>query len=172
VDGHPGVNLEPLRRALSAETVAAADRRRSEVTAECERIVAEAEAGAHELSHEARVEGERAAAREGARRRAAAARRARETRLAARRGLVDELRRRAREAALELRERPDYPELLERLSDAARSQLGDDAELEVDLPGRGGVIGRRGNASVDYTLPAMADRTIDEMGVALERLWA
>jgi len=52
------VNLEPLRRALSAETVAAADRRRSEVTAECERIVAEAEAGAHELSHEARVEGE------------------------------------------------------------------------------------------------------------------
>jgi V/A-type H+-transporting ATPase subunit E len=172
VDGHPGVNLEPLRRALSAETVAAADRRRSEVTAECERIVAEAEAGAHELSHEARVEGERAAAREGARRRAAADRRARETRLAARRGLVDELRRRAREAALELRERPDYPELLERLSDAARSQLGDDAELEVDLPGRGGVIGRRGNASVDYTLPAMADRTIDEMGVALERLWA
>jgi hypothetical protein len=85
---------------------------------------------------------------------------------------VDELRRRAREAALELRERPDYPELLECLSDAARSQLGDDAELEVDLPGRGGVIGRRGNASVDYTLPAMADRTIDEMGVALERLWA
>ncbi len=166
------MNLEPLRRALSAETVAAGDRRRSEVTAECERIVAEAEAGAHELSHEARVEGERAAAREAARRRAATARRARETRLAARRGLVDELRRRAREAVLELRERPDYPELLERLSDAARSQLGDDAELEVDLPGRGGVIGRRGDASVDYTLPAMADRTIDEMGVALERLWA
>ena len=166
------MNLEPLRRALRVETVAAADRRRSAIGAECERIVAEAEAGANELSDAARVEGERAAAREAARRHAAAARRARETRLAARRSLVDELRRRAREAVLELRERPDYPELLERLSDAARSQLGDDAKLEVDPPGRGGVIGRRGDASVDYTLPAMADRTIDEMGVALERLWA
>ena len=166
------MNLEPLRRALRAETEAAADRRRSEVAAECERIVAEAEDGAHELSHEARVEGERAAAREAARRHAAAARRARETMLATRRSLVDELRRRAREAVLELRAQSDYPELLERLSDAARSQLGDDAELEVDPPGRGGVIGRRGDASVDYTLPSMADRTIDEMGVALERLWA
>ena len=109
------MNLEPLRRALRAETVAAADRRRSEVTAECERIVAEAEASAHELSHEARVEGERAAAREASRRHAAAARRARETRLAAQRSLVDELRRRAREAVLGLRELPDYPDLLERL---------------------------------------------------------
>ncbi len=166
------MNLEPLRRALRAETVAAADRRRSEIAAQCEGIVAEAEARARELSHAARVEGERAAAREAGRRHAAAARRARETRLAAQRSLVDELRRRAREAALELREQPDYPELLERLSDAARSQLGDDAELEVDPPGRGGVIGRRGEASVDYSLPAMADRTIDELGPALERLWA
>lgn len=165
------MNLEPLRRALRAETEAEADRRRSEVKAECDRIVAEAEATARTLSHEARVEGERAAAREAARRRAAAARHAREIKLAARWSLVEELRRRSREAVLELRERPDYPVLLEHLSDAARSQLGDDAELEVDPPGLGGVIGRRGDASVDYTLPAIADRTIDDMGVALERLW-
>ena len=166
------MNLDPLRRALHAETEAEAARRRSEVTAECDRILAEAEAAAHALSHEARLEGERAAAREAARRRAAATRRAREARLAARRSLVDELRRRTHEAVLELREQQDYPVLLQRLSDAARSQLGDDAELEVDPPGRGGVIGRRGDASVDYTLPAMADRTIDGMGVAVERLWA
>lgn len=166
------MNLDPLRRALHAEAEAEAARRRSEVTAECDRILAEAEADAHALSHEARLEGERAAAREAARRRAAATRRAREARLAARRSLVDELRRRAHEAVLELREQQDYPVLLQRLSDAARSQLGDDAELEVDPPGRGGVIGRRGDASVDYTLPAMADRTIDGMGVAVERLWA
>jgi vacuolar-type H+-ATPase subunit E/Vma4 len=72
---------------------------------------------------------------------------------------------------LELHEQPDYPALLERLSAAARSQLGDDAELVVDPPGRGGVIARRGEASVDYTLAAMADRVIDDLGADLERLW-
>jgi vacuolar-type H+-ATPase subunit E/Vma4 len=165
------MNLEPLRRALRAETEAEADRRRAEVAAECKRIVAEAELAAQGLVHEARLEGERAAARETARRQAGAARRAREASLAARRDLVDELRRRSRLEVLELREQPDYPALLERLSAAARSQLGDDAELVVDPPGRGGVIARRGEASVDYTLAAMADRVIDDLGADLERLW-
>lgn len=165
------MNLEPLRRALRAETEAEAARRRAEVAAECEQIVAEAERAAQTLAHEARLEGECAAAREAARRHAAAARHARETSLAARRNLVDELRRRSRLAVLDLREQPDYPALLERLSAAARSQLGDEAELVVDPPG-GGVIGRRGDASVDYTLTAMADREIDGMGAELERLWA
>lgn len=166
------MNLEPLRRALRSETEADTDRRRSEVATECERIVAEAEAAAQALAHEARLEGERAAAREAARRHASSARRARESVLAARRGLVDELRGRSRRAVLELRGQPEYAELLERLSAASRAQLGDDAELVVDPPDRGGVVGRRGDASVDYTLPAMADRAIDGMGAQLERLWA
>ncbi|MCZ7590252.1 MAG: V-type ATP synthase subunit E family protein [Gaiella sp.] len=172
MDGRSRVNLEPLRRALRAETAADADRRRSEVAADCERIVAEAEAAAQSLAHEARLEGERAAAREAARRHAAAARRARETVLGARRGLVDELRRRADRAVLELRGGPEYAELLERLQAAARAQLEDGAELVVDPPGLGGVVGRRGDASVDYTLPVMAERAIDGLGVELERLWA
>lgn len=166
------MNLDPLRQALRTETEAEADRQRAEITAECARIVAEAGAAAEALAREARRDGERAAAREAARRRAAAARRARETVLAARRGLVDELRIRARRAVLELREEPQYPALLERLSSAARAQLGRDTELEVDPPGRGGVIGRSRNASVDYTLPAMADRAVDGIGRGLERLWS
>jgi vacuolar-type H+-ATPase subunit E/Vma4 len=166
------MNLDPLRRALRAETEAETERRRSEVAAECDRIVADAESAARALVHEARLDGERTAAREAARRRAGAGRRAREVRLAAQRDLVEELRRRARQTVLQLRERPGYPELLERLSDAARSQLGEDAELVVDPPGRGGVIGRLGDVSVDYTLPAIADREIDDLGLELERLWA
>jgi vacuolar-type H+-ATPase subunit E/Vma4 len=171
VDGPPGVNLEPLRRALRAETEAAAERRRNEVAAECDRIVSDAEASARRLAHEAHLESERAAARENARRRANAGRRAREIRLAAQHDLVEELRRRSRQAVLELREHPGYPTLLERLSRVARAQLGEDAELVVDPPDRGGVIGRRGGASVDYTLPAMADRAIDDLGPELVRLW-
>lgn len=166
------MNLEPLRHALRAETEADSDRRRAEVAAECRRIVADAEAAAQALAHEARLEGERAAAREAARRHASSTRRARETVLAARRGLVDELRGRSRRAVLELRGQPGYTELLERLAAAARAQLGDDAELVVDPPDRGGVAARRGDASVDYTLPTMADRAIDAMGAHLERLWA
>jgi len=166
------MNLEPLRRALRAETEADADRRRSEVAVECEQIVAEAEAAARALAHEARLEGERAATREAARRQAAAARRSRETVLGARRELVDELRRRARSAVLGLRGEPGYAELLRRLRAAVRTQLGDEAELVVDPPGLGGVVGRRGDASVDYTLAVMADRAIDELGAELERLWA
>lgn len=166
------MNLEPLRRALQAETEADADRRRSEVATECEKIVAEAEAAARALAHEARLEGERAATREAARRRAAATRRSRETVLGARRELVDELRRRARSTVLGLRGEPEYAELLGRLRAAVRTQLGDEAELVVDPPDQGGVVGRRGDASVDYTLPVMADRAIDQLGAELERLWA
>lgn len=166
------MNLEPLRRALRAETEADTDRRRSEIAAECERIVAEAETAARELVRAARLEGERAAVREASRRHASSARRARETVLTARRGLVDELRRRSRAAALELRGQRGYAALLERLQSAARAQLGDDAQLVVDPSGRGGVVGRHGGASVDYTLPAIVDRTIDGLGVQLERLWA
>jgi vacuolar-type H+-ATPase subunit E/Vma4 len=166
------MNLDPLRQALRAETEAEAEWQRAEMTGECERIMAESEAAARALAQEARRDGERAAARAAARRRAAAARRARETVLAARRGLVDELRVRSRRAVLELREEPRYPALLERLSSAARVQLGRDTELVVDPPGRGGVIGRTRNASVDYTLPAMADRAVDGIGRDLERLWS
>ena len=129
-DGAARMNLESLRTALRVEAETEAAKRRTEVDEACERRLAEAQAKARELTEQGRLEGAHVAARKSLRRRAAANRRARELRLAAQRGLIDELRLRGREAALELRKDPRYEELLERLSQAAKSQLGADAEVE------------------------------------------
>jgi len=160
------VNLEPLRVALRAETEAEVRERLTAVDAECARTLAEAEARAHELAREGRHEGE-----EAARRCATATRRARELRLRAQSRQVEELQVRSRAAVLRLQEDSRYPALLDRLARTAREQLGPDAEVEVDPPGLGGVIGRKGRVSVDYTLPALADRAIASLGDELEGLW-
>jgi len=89
----------------------------------------------------------------------------------AQRRQVEELQRRSREAILRLHDDSRYPELLDRLVRTARDQLGPDAEVELDPPGLGGVIGRKGRTSVDYTLPALVDRTIASLGDELEVLW-
>ena len=146
-------------------------RRLEESDAECARVVADAEAKAHELARKGRREGEDAAAKEAMRRHAAATRRAREIRLRAQRRQVEELQRRSREAVLRVREDSRYPELLERLARAARDQLGPGTEVELDPPAFGGVIGRSGRMSLDYTLPALVDRTITSLGDELESLW-
>ncbi|HVP76053.1 MAG TPA: hypothetical protein VMS63_08530 [Gaiellaceae bacterium] len=165
------MNLEPLREALKAQADADAERRQAEVDAECKRKLATAEAEARSLVAQGRREGERAAAQAALRRRALASRRGRELRLAAQRSLVDELRLRAHDQVLELRTDPGYRELLDRLSRAARSQLGSHVELEVDAPGVGGVIGRAGRQSVDYSLPALVERAIEDLDGELEALW-
>jgi vacuolar-type H+-ATPase subunit E/Vma4 len=165
------MTLEPLREALRAETDAELTRHLGEVEVECARLVAEAEAEAHELVRQGRLDGEAAAAREGARRRAAATRKAREIRLRARQRQVEKLECLAREAVLAARRDGRYPALLERLAAAVREQLGPEAAVEVDPEGLGGVIGRRGKASVDYTLPALADRVIAGLDEEVERLW-
>jgi len=164
------MNLDALRTALRVEAETEAAERLAEVDEACKRRLAEAQATARELTELGRLEGTRVAARATARRRAAAHRRAREVRLAAQRGLIDELRTRANEAALGLRD-ARYRGLLERVSQAARSQLGADAEIEIDPPDLGGVRARAGSASVDYTLPALVDRVIFELDGELETLW-
>jgi vacuolar-type H+-ATPase subunit E/Vma4 len=165
------MTLEPLREALRAETDSELRQRLEAVEDECAQLVADAEAEAHALVRRGRLEGEEAAAREGARRRAAATRKAREIRLRARRRQVDELERLAREAVPAVRSDVRYPALLERLAAVVREQLGPDAAIEVDPAGVGGMIGRRGRATVDYTLPALAERAIAGLDEELERLW-
>jgi vacuolar-type H+-ATPase subunit E/Vma4 len=91
--------------------------------------------------------------------------------LAAQREVYDEFRRRAREATLTLRDDPAYPALLDRRTASARRELGDRAEIERDPPEVGGVRARDGTRSVDYTLPARADRAIAELGPRLRDLW-
>ena len=165
------MNLEPLRAALRAEADAEAEQRRDEVEEEGTRRLAEARVRADAIVEQARRDGVQEAERQARRWRASARRRARELRLEAERSLVDELRLRAYDAALELRTDPRYPELLERLSDAARSQLGTDVRLEVDPPEVGGVVARAGSMSVDYSLPALVDRAIVDLDGELEGLW-
>lgn len=165
------MNLEPLREALRAQADTDAERERAEVDEACERRVTTAEVEAQSLAEQGRREGARMAAEEALRRRALASRRGRELRLEAQRALIDELRLRAHEQALELRSGPRYPELLDRLSRAARSQLGPHAELEVDPAGAGGVIGRADRRSVDYTLPTLVERAIEDLDGTLEALW-
>lgn len=165
------MNLEPLSKALRAQAVGDAGRRRAAVDEECGRRVADAEAQARSLVERGRFEGEKAARQEALRRGAVANRRARELRLGAQRLLLEELRQRALEAALERRADPMYPKLIDRLSRTARVQLGPDAALELDPPAAGGVIGRVDGRSVDYTLPALVERAIEDLGGRLEALW-
>jgi vacuolar-type H+-ATPase subunit E/Vma4 len=165
------MNLEPLREALLDQAEAEAGHRRAEVEAEREQRLSAARAEAGSLVEQGRRDGRRAASQEGARRHGAAHRRAREARLEACGSLFEELRRRVRDEALGLRSDPSYPALLQRLAEAARSQLGPGAEIEVDCPDGGGVLARSGSRSVDYTLPALADRALEELDGEVERLW-
>jgi vacuolar-type H+-ATPase subunit E/Vma4 len=165
------MNLDSLRIALRVEAETEAAERLAQLDEECERRLAEAQATARELAHQGRQEGASLAKRQSLRRRAAANRHARELRLAAQRGLIDELRLRANQAALELRQDPRYEDLLVRSSKLAKSQLGADAEIEVDPPDLGGITGRAGSMSVDYTLPALVDRALAELDGQVETLW-
>jgi vacuolar-type H+-ATPase subunit E/Vma4 len=152
-----------------AEAEAAAILQEAEVAAaaELERARAEAE----EMRRHAREEGRRAGEVENARAQALARRRARTVVLAARRESYETLRAQARVGALALRGSPRYPALLDRLAAAARSQLGGEAELELDPREVGGVRARAAGRSVDYTLVLLVDRCVDALGGRLEELW-
>jgi hypothetical protein len=165
------MTLDPLRAALRAQAEADAKRQVAAAVAARSRCVAEAQATARGLIEQGRLDGERLAGEESRRRLAVAYRQARELVLGAQRALAEELRRRARAGALALRDEPGYDTLVERLGSLARSQLGEAAELTIDPPGRGGVVARAGAASVDYTLPAVADRALDGLDARLETLW-
>jgi vacuolar-type H+-ATPase subunit E/Vma4 len=152
------------------------------VAAEIREILADADAQAAAELERARTESEtllRQAAEEGAaageletaRAQALARRQARRRVLEARRALYDDFRRDARDAALSLREDPGYPALLARLAATTRALLGDGATIERDPEGAGGLRARAGPASVDLTLPVMADRCIAGLGDRVEGLW-
>jgi hypothetical protein len=165
------MNLEPLREVLRAQAETEDRRRRTAVEEDCKRRIAAAEAQARSLVEQGRVEGEQEAKRQALRRRAVASRRARELRLEAQRMLLEELRLRARDAALERRSDLTYRELLDRLARATRVQLGPDAALEVDPPAVGGVVGRADGRSVDYSLTTLVERAIEDLDGSLEALW-
>lgn len=165
------MNVERLRSSVLAQaaeeaerTIAAAKEKQSQRLAETERRGAEIVASA-------RAAGEVDARLEAARSLAAARRRARSLTLAARLELYEALRREALEAAAVLRTEPSYPRLLERLEQAARTDLGADAVVERDAGGIGGILAHAGGRLVDYSLPALVDRCIETLGARVEELW-
>jgi vacuolar-type H+-ATPase subunit E/Vma4 len=164
-------DLAAASDALLADAREQADRMLAEADAEARETMARAREEADAIiargRGEGRTEGRVAASREEAQ----AHMLARMEVLGARREAYDELRARARVAALALRDDPEYPQLLERLAAAARADLGADAELGVDPADAGGVRARQGSRRVDYTLAALAERCVAALGPEARRLW-
>ncbi|MGZ4142683.1 MAG: V-type ATP synthase subunit E family protein [Actinomycetota bacterium] len=165
-------SIAPLRDALLERARADAARTRAEARAGAAARLEHASAESAEKIAAARAEGEGAADEEAARETSAARRRARELVLSAEREALDELRVRVRETILSARGRPEYEPLLERLAAMASSQLGPDAVIERDPPGAGGVRARLDGRRVDNPLVAIADRSLDALGIDVEALWS
>jgi vacuolar-type H+-ATPase subunit E/Vma4 len=165
------MNLEPLRRAVLEQAHADAARLRSEAAARAADLFGRADREGTAILEQARVEGAESGRLRGSRALAAAHRNARAEVLRARRDLHDELRGRARRAALEIRAEAEYPALLEALAAVARRQLGAAASLDIDPPDTGGVRAAAAGRSVDYTLAALADRCLARLGGRIEDLW-
>jgi vacuolar-type H+-ATPase subunit E/Vma4 len=165
------MTLAPAHDALLTDARATAHHAATEARAEVRERLATAAREADELIANERAHGEAEGREQGAVEEGVARTLARLDVLAARREGYEALRRGAREAALELRDTPDYGALLERLAAAARRDLGEDAQLELDPPAAGGVRASRGSRRVDYTLVALADRCVEGLGPKVRRLW-
>jgi vacuolar-type H+-ATPase subunit E/Vma4 len=165
------MTLETARDALLADARATANDARAEAQAAAAGRLDAARREADAIVARAREQGDAEGRERGALEEGVARTLARMEVLAARREAYEELRRQARAAVLRLRDDPGYPQLLDRLAAAARRDLGDDALLERDPGDAGGVRASRGSRRVDHTLVALADRCVDDLGVALQRLW-
>jgi vacuolar-type H+-ATPase subunit E/Vma4 len=165
------MNLGPLRSALLSAAEAEADSAALAAAAEAASELSLAESQAASVLAAARAEAEDAAGREALRIVGRARGDAGKIVLRARRDVYDQLCARVQAAALELRDDPLYSRLLERLQALAIAQLGEDATLDVDPPGVGGVRGVSGSRQVDLSLPALAQRSLGSRGPELEVLW-
>jgi hypothetical protein len=171
VGGDAGLTVDAARDALLADARASAEQSVAEADAEARERIETARRAAADVAARARAQGEAEGRLLAAREAARLAALARADVLTARAGAYEELGRRAHTAVLELRHEDGYAELLARLAAAARRDLGDDADLEVDPPDAGGVRARAGTRLVDYTLPALAGRCVEALGPRLRRLW-
>ena len=161
--------LEPVRTALLARARADADATTARAEADAADRLAEARTEAAAILAAARSEGEQDAATVRARAAARAHREARETVLRAEREAYGRLYRQARTGVAALRADPRYPALVERLRDRARAQLG--AEAVVREHPDGGVVAEVPGRRLDLSLPALADRAVDDLGAEVTRLW-
>lgn len=164
------MNLDAVVDALLADARADADALRADADRDAEAALAAARREADRLLAGARADGEAEARTVAATELARSRRAGRETVLAARRQAYDRLRLEAGLAAAALRQSPSYPGLVENLGRLARLQLGAGAAVTVDGE-VGGVVARAGSRSVDYRLPAIAERCLHELGPEVDALW-
>jgi vacuolar-type H+-ATPase subunit E/Vma4 len=162
--------LGPVRAALLGRACADGEALLAAADADAAAAVAAAREQAAAAVTEARAQGERDAATVRTAARARARRQARAVVLQAQRAAYDELRRRSRAAAGRLRTEPGYPDLLERLTTAARAQLG--AAAVVREHPEGGVVAEIPGRRVDLSLGVLAERIVDGLGPQVEALWA
>ena len=80
-----------------------------------------------------------------------------------------DLRHRAATAVRQLRSDPSYPVLLDRLRGQAFAELGPDARLSEDP--EGGLVAEAPGRRLDLTLPALAERAVDDLGGQVAALW-
>jgi vacuolar-type H+-ATPase subunit E/Vma4 len=156
------VTLRPVAEALRDRAAAEARQVRAAADEAADRMVADARAEAARTLTEARQRGtadaESAMAHEAIR----ARRQARGLVLRTRQQAYEQLRTRCRQAVLELRHEPGYPQLREQLADTARRVLGPGAVVR-DAP-EGGVIGEVAGRRLDLSLLGFADRALAAMG--------
>jgi vacuolar-type H+-ATPase subunit E/Vma4 len=164
------VNIEPLRETLLAEAKAEAAALLERAARERAGRISAAEQQAAALIAEARSLGLALGEREAGHVLGRARRRSTEVVLGSKKSLLEEARQQALAAVRALPAEPGYPQLVERLERAARAQLGEDAAIAVDL-GLGGVRGRRGSRSVDYTLPVLVERCLEQLDEKLAEAW-
>jgi vacuolar-type H+-ATPase subunit E/Vma4 len=165
------VNVDAAREALLVDARDDADRLLAEAEAEATAAAEDAQRQASEIIDRAREQGRSEGHLMAAREEAQARMLARMEVFAAQRQAYDELRSRARGAVLALRDGPGYTQLLDRLAAAARRDLGEEADIELDPENAGGVRARAGSRAVDYTLVALADRCVQALGPAARQLW-
>lgn len=164
--------LEPLARALEAAARSAAEARLAEAQARVETMEKDADAKAARILSQAEAEGAAAAERESAHRLVAARRESRRQVLGAQRAAYDGLIDAALKSLLQVREGPEYAALQDRLAMTAASALGEDATVQRDPDGQGGVIAQLNGRSVDLTLPVLVRRCVSHMAKDVSRLWS
>jgi vacuolar-type H+-ATPase subunit E/Vma4 len=162
--------LAPVQAALRSQAEAAAHTVLDEARKQAGGIRATARARASDIVAASRSEGEQQARAAVAARVVRRRREARDVVLRAQRDLYDQLHRVSRQAASALRDDPDYPALLRRLTAQARDAMGAGASVQESPDG--GVVAVDGSRRLDLSLPALAERAVDRLGEEVERLWA
>lgn len=161
--------LDPVRAELLRQARAEADAIVAQAEAEAAQRVAAARAEARAILDEARARGRAdadAALRAGT---ARARRQARAIGLQARREVYESWRDAVFDGIRALRQSADYPRMLTRLGERARTVLGPDARIEDDASG--GVRAESAGRRMDLTLEAVAARAVEDAEGEASELW-